>query len=696
MKYVWLLALVSAWTLALFVPRSAYAQTPANAQRSVAVALRPALSDTGLFFQGYNEFVVRITNRGSSPARGELRLLSPELGDVDRGSRASAPYAVAPESSAFVRLPLRAVSFVVRLEVLDESGEMIAEQSINPHGTHGVFMVDLSQPSMIRALLHDAPIAPSYQPSSSSGAAQTLMVGAPNIDAATGDTILPERAATWGAADVVLTPSDVLTRLTGAQLEALTGFVLGGGTLAIAVHRPEDLRHETVVAFLGGEATTVEMFPESLEALDGPQAFPGPGGKTIPEARHPMDDVGAGLHGYRGGNLSPSTFGATATYGLGTVHLLAFDPTQRPGADDPWVQHRMVELARQAYDRRATVVFRPGALVTPAMWSSSDDLLLDVRKQLDPNVSARWSIGVAAILLVIYSVLAGPVSFSRAAKRGHPLRALRHLPLWSLGAFILVVIIGVTAKGVNGRSRHLTLVEAGAGMEIGSARRFRGFYTPGSDQLVIHASDSSSMVTLAERGDERDVPDSIRVDRDGTRLVDVEALPWATVVVREDGFSALGEGISIVDDDGTLIVANRSGRSLRAVLLQTPTGEFRYWPQIADGASVEATSGRELGSKAAERDWLHAMSSGTPLGWVDVFGIKAVYLQDIIEDDAPGLADAWIALERAANDEGNWFPSKTAVLLAQLDGGEGQTRDGGMKLDVDRTLVRVVGLGGTP
>src|SRR4029079_16360839 len=93
-----------------------------------------------------------------------------------------------------------------------------------------------------------------------------------------------------------------------------------------------------------------------------------------------------------------------------------------------------------------------------------------LRQQLDPNQSSRWAIGVAALLLCIYAVLAGPVNFSLASKIGKPLRALRHLPICAPITFALIVGIGVAAKGVTGRARHLTLIEAGAGMTKGSAR----------------------------------------------------------------------------------------------------------------------------------------------------------------------------------------------------------------------------------
>ena len=44
----------------------------------------------------------------------------------------------------------------------------------------------------------------------------------------------------------------------------------------------------------------------------------------------------------------------------------------------------------------------------------------------------------------------------------------------------------------------------------------------------------------------------------------------------------------------------------------------------------------------------------------------------------------------------DWWPDDVPVLLAQLQGGEGKVTDSGLRLDLDRVLVRVIGWGGVP
>ncbi len=292
--------------------------------------------------------------------------------------------------------------------------------------------------------------------------------------------------------------------------------------------------------------------------------------------------------------------------------------------------------------------------------------------------------------------MAGPVSFSLAAKAGRPLRALRWLPILAAVAFATVVGIGVAAKGVTGRARHLTLIEAGAGMPKGTARRFRGFYASRAGELTVRTTDASSVVSTV-LSDLTDRQDHLFVDRDGVRLVDVSALPWQTVVVREDGFATLGDGIALVKDGaGGVAVVNRSGRDLRAAVLRAPSGEAYYFPRVRDGDRVVTGSGAKMSADADGRAWEAQMASTSRAGSVALHGLEAATLKPVTEVDAPGLADAWWAISDAAGDAMDWFPDGVPTLIGQLDGGEGRRSDSGLRLESDRLLVRILGYGGRP
>jgi hypothetical protein len=679
-------------------PALAAAPTAGSLHPELAVEAVPVLGTGAQIAFGWNEVLVRVQNNGGKPARGRVEVSAQQFGRGEAHEfRATAPFSVGEGAAVQVRVPAQVSLYGdLVVDVFTEAGEAVAQARFPSFQPASVALFDLTEGSRLRGAVNEAAIVPTFTPSgfgSRGTSPPTLSVASPRLDPATGDPMLPDRAALYTTVDVVLVRSDTLARLAGAELDALAGFVLSGGTLAVAVARPEDVRHPTLAAFAGGAISRQGVSAVTLREL----LLPSPSStssspKLIPAARDPSGDLAEALVGWTGGNLHGSPYGSSASYGLGEVHLLAFDPTRKPAVDDPWAQARVVDLARRAFDRRSTQVFRPGAeQVSPSHGR--------VRQQLDPNESSRWSIAAAAILLCVYAVVAGPINFAMATRAGKPLRALRWLPLIAAAAFACVVAIGAAAKGVTGRSRHLTLVEAGAGMPKGSARRWRGFFASRAKDLTVRTTDASSVVSSAVLPETSDRKDHIVVDREGARLVDVTALPWQTIVVREDGFASLGDGIALVKDgEDHIAVVNRSGKDLRAAMLRVPGPRpiTSYFPRIKDGERVSSASAKRVSSLTDGSSWEGQMTTGYRAGALSVHHLVAHAMKPFLEPDAPGLADAWRALEDAAGETVDWFPDQVPVLIGQLDGGEGRTHDSGLRTDSDRLLVHIVGLGGRP
>jgi hypothetical protein len=238
-----------------------------------------------------------------------------------------------------------------------------------------------------------------------------------------------------------------------------------------------------------------------------------------------------------------------------------------------------------------------------------------------------------------------------------------------------VVILGIAAKGTEGRARRLSLIEAGAGMPRASITRFRGFYASSVADLWVRASDRTSVLDLV--GPEAGAQRFIFVDRDGARLGRLGARPWEALVVREDDFVNLGGGVSLVDHGG-LEVHNRTGRDLLGVLVKPPEALPRYWPKIAARARVRVDSGEVLSS----------FGPGTKAE------LEAGLFAHRLTRDVSGLGAAWQAIEAAAGSDAWWWPDDVPVLLAELGGGEGRSFDAGFKVERDRVLLRVVGWGG--
>ena len=72
---------------------------------------------------------------------------------------------------------------------------------------------------------------------------------------------------------------------------------------------------------------------------------------------------------YQGGNLRPSAWGSSASYGLGEVHLLAFDTSDEHAVSDPWVKLAIIRAAMHGLhlgERRRDLAAPARALVVRA------------------------------------------------------------------------------------------------------------------------------------------------------------------------------------------------------------------------------------------------------------------------------------------------------------------------------------------
>lgn len=656
-------------------------------RRTLSFEVGPVIGEAGSYPSGAVELLVRVRNASTQPRKGQI-LVTPDESWGHAVVKASAAFSVAASGEAFVRLPVRATSGL-SVEAVVEDGEPAWTTRLYSRNANDVAITFLQPSTPARAALLGSVVLPAFDPPESRGGGstglttRTVSLHVPRIDAATGDPLLPERTVGWTHEDLVVARTDTLSRIDALSMEALAGFVLGGGTLALSVARPEDLRSPRVVALIGGEGTQVPASAEAHAPLDAGTPQEGPRAAE-----------GTRLVGWAGGNLRPSPHGATATYGLGQVVLLSFDPDDANVVGDRFVQGRLLDLASRSFDRRASVALDVST-ETPYGGAVEEE----IRRQLDPNENTRWTVGVAALVLLAYAIIAGPVSFARATRRGKPLRALWHLPIWSLVTFLIIVALGAFAKGLTGRSRRITLVDAGAGIDVGVARRWRGFYAARATDVEVRATDRSSFLWMASV-DGADLLAGARLvaERDGARLVDVPALPWECVVVREDGFASLGEGIGVAEEGGGAVtITNGTGRALRGVLVKQPDDSFRYLGRVEAGATVRALDGEDLAADPRRfGSFLRTIATGRPAGRMTVhpFGAWQLESASMFEEESKGLGAAWKSVEQATSRASiDWFPRGVPVVLAQIEGGEGRTSDSGFRLDQDRMLVRVVGWG---
>jgi hypothetical protein len=699
--------------LALAAPSDALVPAPTT----IAITASPIFGADAQTGAGWTEIVVRVDNVSDGPQKGTVQAgVALGYGDSVMRFVARAPYAIPAGRSAIVRLPVHAATEVrmpLQIDAKNETGSIVATATLSPTSGAGPLLVDVASPSRIGLVMRTWPIATPWAGATtgpygyygSTAATQALNVGAPSIDRTTGDPIMPERSAGYAPVTVLLIHSDALVRLPPVELDALVGWVLAGGTLAVAPNRHEDLRSPVVSALAGGAVATAEVPPAMLllpgqvrpgapitpDPVGGlaptpivtptPSALPG---RVVPIHHGPTPAVRERLVGYRGGNLLASEFGASATYGTGEVHLLAFDPGTSPMLEDPWVHARLADMVARAWDRRAINAFPHGGN-DPYMRSN------DVRRQLDPNENFRPGLGLAAILLVIYSIVAGPLTFLRAAKKNKPLAPLKWAPMWSAAAFAAIVLVGLAGKGWRGRARHLSIVEAGAGAPRGAVRRFRGFFASETRSLSVPAADHRSVLDVTSSDSSSRENAVLRLDRNGATLEELTSLTWQTIVVREDGFMDLGGGVSIVPkEDHDLDVVNHSGRELKDVFAWAPAKGLYYLAKIPDGATARVSSGK----------WLaHSSSSwGTSTaGLRTIHPLHPVELAHAVSGKTGDpLGETWEAAGNAADRSTDWWPDLVPVVIGEMVGGAGPGRatDSGLALESDRVLFRIVGQGG--
>jgi len=673
--------------LALLLPATSASAAPPPAP-ALTLSATPVLGPGGPLPEGWSSYAVWLGNSGGSELTGTLELEVRAPFTRELSHRVHAPFTLAAGARATLELPTHGYASApaeVTLSAVAPDGTVLATATMPEPKPTDPLLVDLSTPSRIAPAVRATGLLLTNTPGAGVRSA-TAMVTTPSVDPTSGDLLLPRWATGYAPAALVITGSKRLAGLGKQELAALCDWVLSGGALGVALERPEDARFEPLLAMAGGpiertdapaELAQATLFHQPGDAAPGTTLGPTPAGRPILTTRTaPRPDTAALLRGYSGGNLRPSPWGAVASYGLGELHLLAFGLGES-FASDRWVTFKLSDLLRHAQERQVSVVLKLGK--TAFDGPSSDA----IRAELDPNRSMRWTIVVSALILLIYAALAGPVSFWLAARRGRPLRALFHLPIWAASTLALIVTIGLLGKGIRGRARHLTLIEGGAGMERASATRYRGFYSSASREISVQPTARSSLLDVVSS--DEFVERQLVVDRDGAHLERLRTRPWATTVVRDDGFASLAGGISIVQDEtGDVTVHNRAARDLVAVLLKVPGGGLRLFPRIADGKVAHARDGEAL-----------APAIGAPSLYSRLHPLASEPLGPSVNKYAEGLGAALAALEAQIPSTDFW-PDDVPVLLAQLDGGEGKSEDSGMQLERDRVLVRIVGFGGLP
>ena len=618
----------------------------------VDISVNPLLGADAPAERGWQPFGVRLRGLGPGISRGNVELTN----GSDVSTRA--PFAVSAGEQLLVELYShdgfgRGLEVVVR----DEDGTVAQRAPVPSLRGDSPLLVDLGRTARLEAALRGEHVAVRrFARAWAPTAGLDLTVTHPLVDARSGDLQLPDRALGYADATVVLVSSDVLAALPEKKADVLVDWVYAGGSLAVTIDGESALGNPRLVALFGGR-TSLEPAKELAERLDFEMADPD--GNSPASASYsknsaaPSEAVAAKLARPKGGKLSPTRYGSSRELGLGEVHALAFDPTSPAFVDDQWVRRSVVDLVRDAWDRRTVIVVAGDAAFDDAHTDST-------RKLLDPNEGSRWSIWFSAIVLVVYALLAGPLSFRRAARRGTPLRAFVELPIWSFSAAALIVLVGAFAKGGRARARRLSVVECGAGERRGAVVRFRALFASSADSLRVTATDPSSLLDITGSSH---VGRAVLLGHDTAELVDLHGRPWETVLVREDGMIDLKGAVQFVGEGADLAVQNDLPRDLVAVVARVPDGDVRYFPRIRKGERVRLDRGKALALPPSAVPAPLAPTLPSP------HRLDAYRFASLADADVTGTSQAWSAVEDAGRDGSDFWPDDRPALIGELQRG---------------------------
>ncbi len=697
-------ALGAAWFME-FAPQ-AYAQT---ATPPVTIEVVPVFGEGCVPRSGLTEFVVTIQNGANSRISGSARIVSGVSGNIASAAPTEpvVPFNLPARGRATVRVPAPVRGLLGQTAVLrvdDTQGHVLGMQPLRLENPVDAFFVDATPQGRLALAMRAANTPDPFAPPSAGAprpSAGMTPCPAARIDA-TGDVVLPRSQVGYTGVSLVLIDSGTLMSLPLAERVTLADWVLSGGSLALIPSRPDELRHPTLEAFVGPGAhgsTPVPINMQDPTWLALSNTAP-PGTVPLPATlEHAESFEGGHLHTRALGALFPwgssNLLGATADYGFGRVHVLSFNPAAAPALSDPWSQQFVSLLARQS---GTSVVQHPvGDQVSAPVIPSA------VRRMLDPNEGFRSGLGIAVLLLVLYAIFAGPFSFRRAARQGHPLRALARLPIYSVVIFAAIVVLGGLSRGFQGRARRLTMIELPAGMSRGAMRRYHGYFSGNAGTLSIRAAGVDRR--LYSDPAEGNATVTLALARDGATLQGLVITPWSTSVVREQGYETTPGSVTLQPDfAGQVRIVNHMAYALRNVIVVAPA-QAQAWAirEIRSGQTTLATTGTPVPAPT-----LAALTLGVGAAVYTAPGLTGYPAPGTTTDSATigaQLASLFGGDTRTASDWNAVFESASnfgvastdgPALIAQLDMPRPSADDGGLNVEREFVAIRVVGWGGAP
>ena len=388
---------------------------------------------------------VHLVNDGPA-VTGELRLAGGTQGQTRFGTAVDLPtqsdkryvlYAQPPAFGSELEVILadgdrKVVSTKVKFAIHDATQLVVAVVAEHPEGIVGTLGL-LPNPNQV------APLVMSLGP---------------------GD--LPERVEAWSAIDRVVWQDVDADQLSPAQLEALRGWVAGGGRLVIAggTAGPKVLSAFPDALLPYRPATTTDVPAAALSGLLG----------VLPKDAGPLPALsGQLIDGRALAAVGGQVVAAERNYGSGQVTIIGFDPTAA------WI---VDSKAAQGLWRRLLPTRTSSGLTF-----ADDSMLVNAVSQL-PSL-ALPPIGGLIVLLAAYILLIGPLNYVILRRLDRREWAWLTMPVlvvvFTLGAYGF----GTALRGNDVIVNEVAIVRGAVGTTDGTGQIYLGVFSPSRGQYQL-------------------------------------------------------------------------------------------------------------------------------------------------------------------------------------------------------------------
>jgi hypothetical protein len=273
---------------------------------------------------------------------------------------------------------------------------------------------------------------------------------------------LPERVEAWGALDRVVWQDVDTDRLGPAQLEALRGWIAGGGRLVVAggTAGPKTLAAFPDTLLPYRPVTTTDVPAASLSGILG----------ALPKDATALPALsGQLIDGRSLVTVGGRVVAADRTYGSGQVTLLGFDPAAS------WI---VDSKAAQGLWRRLLP-----ARSSSGLTFADDSMLVSAVSQL-PSL-ALPPIGGLIVLLAVYILLIGPINYLILRRLDRREWAWLTMPalvaIFTLGAYGF----GTALRGNDVIVNEVAIVRGAVGATDGTGQIYLGIFSPSRGQYQL-------------------------------------------------------------------------------------------------------------------------------------------------------------------------------------------------------------------